>query len=64
MVGRVNVTSEEPHTYCDMMDLVDAIVQDRLPYATGEQARHVVKIIEMAQRAANTGQTQPLTSTF
>ncbi|MCB0109032.1 MAG: Gfo/Idh/MocA family oxidoreductase, partial [Caldilineaceae bacterium] len=55
---------EEPHTYCDIMDLVDAILADRPPLATGEQARHVVEIIEAAQRAASTGQTQTLTSTF
>lgn len=55
---------EEPHTYCDIMDLVDAISQDRLPYSTGEQARHVVEIIETAQRAATIGQTQTVTSTF
>lgn len=59
-----HLTIEEPHTYCDIMDLVDAIRQDRLPYSTGEQARHVVEIIETAQRAASTGQTQSVTSTF
>lgn len=59
-----HLTIEEPHTYCDIMDLVDAIIQDRLPYSTGEQARHVVEIIETAQRAASTGQTQTVTSTF
>jgi len=58
-----HLTIEEPHTYCDIMDLVDAIRHDRLPYSTGEQARHVVEIIEMAQRAASTGQTQSVTST-
>jgi predicted dehydrogenase len=55
---------EEPHVYADIMDLVDAIVEDRAPRATGEQARHVVEIIERAQAAARTGQTQLLTSTF
>lgn len=59
-----HLTIEEPHTYCDIMDLVDAISQDRLPYSTGEQARHVVEIIEAAQHAARTGQTQPVTSAF
>lgn len=55
---------EEPHVYADIMDLVDAIRDDRPPRATGEQARHVVEIIEAAQTAARTGQTQNLTSTF
>ncbi len=57
-----HLTIEEPHTYCDIMDLVDAITEDRPPRATGEQARHVVEIIEAAQRAAATGQAQQLTS--
>jgi predicted dehydrogenase len=55
---------EEPHVYADIMDLVDAIQEDRPPRATGEQARHIVEIIEKAQAAAQTGQTQHLTSTF
>jgi predicted dehydrogenase len=54
----------EPHVYADIMDLVEAIRDDRPPRATGEQARHVVEIIEKAQIAARTGQTQELTSTF
>jgi predicted dehydrogenase len=55
---------EEPHVYADIMDLADAIRDGRQPRATGEQARHVVEIIECAHRAAATGQTQELTSTF
>lgn len=59
-----HLTIEEPHVYVDIMDLVDAIAQDRPPQASGEQARHVVEIIECAHRAARTGQTQQLSSTF
>jgi predicted dehydrogenase len=55
---------EEPHVYADIMDLVDAIRDNRAPRATGEQARHVVEIIECARRAAATGQTQELRSGF
>ena len=55
---------EEPHTYCDIMELVDAILEDRPTRAPGEQARHVVEIIEKAQVAAATGQAQTVTSTF
>jgi predicted dehydrogenase len=55
---------EEPHVYCDIMDLVDAIQADHAPRATGAQARHVVEIIAAAHRAAETGQAQDLTSTF
>ena len=59
-----HLTIEEPHVYADIMDLVDAIRDDRAPRATGEQARHVVEIIERARVAARTGQTQDLSSTF
>lgn len=55
---------EEPHVYVDIMDLVDAIREDRAPRATGEQARHVVEIIERAREAAKTGQAQELRTTF
>lgn len=55
---------EEPHIYVDIMDLADAIRDDRSPGASGEQARHVVEIVEAAQTAAHTGQTQHLYSTF
>lgn len=55
---------EEGHLYVDIMELADAILEDRLCRATGEQARHVVEIIEAAHRAAQTGQTQTLTTTF
>jgi predicted dehydrogenase len=55
---------EEPHVYCDIMDLADAISEERAPRTTGEQARHVVEIIERAHIAAATGQAQELSSTF
>lgn len=59
-----HLSIEEPHVYCDIMDLVDAIREDRAPRAPGEQARHVVEIIEKARLAMQTGQTQTLTSTM
>jgi predicted dehydrogenase len=46
------------------MDLVDAIYEDRAPRATGEQARHVIELIEKAQLAAQQGQTQTLSTSF
>ncbi len=55
---------EEGHLYADIMELADAIVEDRAPRATGEQARHVVEIIECAHNAIATGQTQQLTTVF
>ena len=55
---------EEPHVYADILDLADAIQENRDPRASGEQARHVVEIIEKAHAAAATGQTQTLQSSF
>lgn len=55
---------EEPHVYVDIMDLADAIRENRAPRAAGEQARHVVEIIAAARMAARTGQTQELRSAF
>jgi predicted dehydrogenase len=55
---------EEPHVYVDIMELADAIIENRPPRATGEQARHVVEVIEKARLAAATGQTQTLSSTM
>ena len=55
---------EEPHVYCDIMDLVEAIQQDRAPRASGEQARHIVEIVEKAYRAAETGQAQLIETSF
>jgi len=59
-----HLTLEEPHVYADIMDLADSIRDDRPPRSTGEQARHVVEIIEKSQVAARTGQTQHLSSSF
>jgi predicted dehydrogenase len=55
---------EEPHVYADIMDLADAILQDRAPSANGEQARHIVEIVEKARVAQETGQTQVLETCF
>ena len=59
-----HLTLEEPHLYADIMDLAQAIREDRPPRATGEQARHVVEIVEKALQAARSGQTLELESTF
>lgn len=55
---------QEAHVYNDIMHLVDCIQHDKPPIPTGDHARHVVEIIEKAYQAAQTGQTQPLESTF
>jgi predicted dehydrogenase len=59
-----HLSLEEPHVYVDIMDLADAIREGRPPRARGEQARHVVEIIERAHEAARTGLAQDLSSTF
>ena len=54
----------EQHVYEDIMQLVDWIREDRPSPVTAEHARHVIDIIESAYRAAETGQTQALRTTF
>lgn len=55
---------DEPHVYADIMDLADAILENRAPRATGEQARHIVEIVEQARHAQQTGQTSNLVTQF
>ena len=54
----------EQHVHADLMQLVDWVRDDKPSVATAEHARHVIEIIEKAFRSAETGQTQPLTTTF
>ena len=54
----------EHHVFEDMMQLVDWIREDKPSISSVEHARHVVDIIEAGYRAAETGQTQDLTTTF
>lgn len=54
----------ERHVYADIMHLVDCIVEDRAPIASGLHARHVVELIEKGYIASKTGQTQELRTTF
>jgi predicted dehydrogenase len=55
---------EEAHVWADIRHLADCIRQDREPAAGGEHARHVIEIIERGYRAARTGRTQNLRTTF
>ncbi|MBV9281304.1 MAG: Gfo/Idh/MocA family oxidoreductase [Chloroflexi bacterium] len=55
---------EEMHVFEDIMQLVDWVREGTPSVATAEHARHVVEIIEAAYRAAETGQTQELRTTF
>lgn len=55
---------EEAHVYEDIMQLVDWVRDDRPSIVTAEHARHVIELIEAAYRAAQTGATQTLQTTF
>jgi predicted dehydrogenase len=55
---------EEAHVYEDIMQLVDWVREGKPSIVTVEHARHVIDIIECAYRSAETGATQPLTTTF
>lgn len=54
----------EQHVYEDIMQLVDWVREGIPSIVTAEYARHVIDIIESAYRAAETGQTQTLRTTF
>ena len=54
----------ESHVFEDMMQLVDWVLDGTESIATAEHARHVIDIIESGYRAAETGRTQELTTTF
>jgi predicted dehydrogenase len=54
----------EAHVFEDIMQLVDWVRDDRPSPVTAEHARHVVDIIESGFRAAETGGTQDLVTTF
>jgi predicted dehydrogenase len=54
----------ESHVFEDMMELVDLVQNGTPPMGTPEHARHVIDIIEAGYRAAETGQTQDLRTSF
>jgi predicted dehydrogenase len=55
---------DEGHVFEDIMQLVDWVRDGTPSIVTAEHARHVVEIIEAGYRAAETGRTQELTTTF
>ena len=57
-------TIGEHHVFVDIMQLVDWVRTGTPAVGTAEHARHVIEIIEAGLRAAETGQTQVLTTTF
>jgi predicted dehydrogenase len=54
----------ESHVFEDMMQLADWVRDATPSIATAEHARHVIDIIEAGYRAAETGVTQSLRTTF
>jgi predicted dehydrogenase len=54
----------ESHVFEDIMQLVDWVRDGTPSIASAEHARHVIDIIESAYRAAETGRTQELRTTF
>jgi len=54
----------ESHVFEDMMQLVDWVREGTPSIATAEHARHVIDIFESGYRAAETGETQELRTTF
>jgi len=63
-VSGAHLEIPERHVYADIMHLVDCIVENRDPVASGTHARHVVELIEKGYAASKTGQTQELRTTF
>ena len=60
----VHAGMDEAHVFEDTMQLVRWVREEIPSNATAEHARHVVEIIEAGYRAAQTGTTQTLTTTF
>ena len=56
--------TEEFHVFQDILELADLAREGKPTPATAEHARHVIDIIESAYRAAETGETQALRTTF
>lgn len=54
----------ESHVFEDLMQLVDAAREGTPTVASPEHARHVIDIIESGYRAAESGRTQELKTTF
>ena len=55
---------DEQHVFEDVAQLIDWVRDDIPTPVTADRARHVIDIIESSFRAAETGQTQELTTTF
>jgi predicted dehydrogenase len=54
----------ERHVYSDIMHMVDCVLNNKEPAISAEHARHVIEIIELGYKAAVSGRTQELITTF
>jgi predicted dehydrogenase len=54
----------ERHVYSDIMHMVDCVLHDKEPVVSAEHARHVIEIIELGYKAAESGETQNMSTTF
>jgi predicted dehydrogenase len=54
----------EAHVFEDIMQLVGLVTEGTPTPVTPEHARHVIEIVEAGYRAAATGRTQELRTTF
>jgi len=54
----------ERHVYSDIMHMVDCVLNDKEPAVSAEHARHVIEVIELGYKAAETGQTQDMATRF
>ncbi len=63
-VSGVHTQLREYHVFEDMMQLVDWVRDGTPSTVTAEHARHVIDIIEAGYRAAATGKTQELRTSF
>jgi predicted dehydrogenase len=57
-------STEEFHVYEDILQLAELVLHGTPTPSTPEHARHVIDIIESGYRAAETGKTQELKTTF
>ena len=63
-ISEVHRDIPEQHVFTDIMQLIMWIREGTPAVAQADHARHVIEIIEAGYRAADTGQTQVLTTTF
>jgi len=54
----------ESHVFSDIMHMVDCVINNKEPAVSAEHARHVIEVIDLGYKAAETGQTQEISTIF